>query len=440
MNKDQAKEKALEAIDNYRENLLDFQRDIWAHPELGFKEHRTAEKVADFFEDLGLEYESGIAVTGLRADAKGKNNDVRVAVLGELDAVTCKDHPDADPQSGAVHACGHHSQLAVMLGTAVALTQTGLMDQLAGDVSFIAVPAEEFVELDYRSKIKQEGAIEFFGGKQELIRLGVLDDIDIAAMIHLEGNCPDRIIRVAEGTNGFLGKTVRYVGKEAHAGGAPDQGVNALNAAMLGLMGIHAQRETFRDEDSIRVHPIITRGGDLVNIVPSDVGIETYVRGRSIDAILDANGKVNQALRGGAIAIGAEVEIEEIPGYLPLRTDLGLMDTFNENARNLIGDDNVQVSKHIGGSTDMGDISHMMPAIHPMIGGVEGNAHTRDYRVVDEDMANIVPAKAMAMTIIDLLWDDGAKAKDIVEQFEPVYSKETYLDMWREVVESSTEE
>ncbi len=439
MDKEAAKQKAIEAIDEYSEKLLEFTRDIWAHPELGYKEHRTAGKVKEFFDELGMTYESEIAITGIRADLRGKDSAVRIAVLGELDAVTCKDHPDADPDTGAVHACGHHSQLAVMLGTAVAMSQTDLMEHLAGDLAFIAVPAEEFVELDYRSKIRDEGKIEFFGGKQELIRLGVLDDVDMAAMIHLEGDAPERIMKIAEGTNGFLGKTVRYVGQEAHAGGAPDKGINALNAAMLGLMGIHAQRETFKDEDSIRIHPIITRGGDLVNIVPADVAIETYVRGRSIDAILDANSKVNRALRGGAMAIGAEVVIDEIPGYLPVRTDLGLMEAFNANARALIGEDNVQVSKFIGGSTDMGDISHIMPAIHPMVGGVAGSAHARDYRVVDEDMANIVPAKAMAMTLIDLLWDDAAEAKSIKEEFEPVYTKEAYLQMWRDVVEKSKE-
>ncbi len=440
MDKATAKQNAIAAIDEYTDRIHEFRRDIWAHPELGFKEHRTAKKVQEFFDELGLEYESEIAVTGVRADVKGKKSDIRMAVLGELDAVTCQDHPDADPDTGAVHACGHDSQLAVMLGTAVALTKTGLMEHLGGDVAFIAVPAEEFVELDYRSKIKAEGKIEFFGGKQELIRLGVLDDIDMAAMIHLQADEPERVIQVAEGTNGFLGKTVRYVGQEAHAGGAPDRGVNALNAAMLGLMGIHAQRETFKDEDSIRVHPIITKGGDLVNIVPADVTIETYVRGRSIDAILDANNKVNRALRGGAMAIGAEAQITELPGYLPVRTDLGIMEAFNANARELLGEEGVKVAKFMGGSTDMGDISHIMPAIHPMVGGVEGNAHARDYRMVDEEMTSIIPAKIMAMTVIDLLWDDAAEAARIKDEFEPMYTKEEYLEMWREVVEKSQSE
>ncbi len=436
MDKETAKQKAMEAIDAKADRIIEFAEDIWANPELGFKEFRTADKVMEFFEEIGLDYESGIARTGIRADVSGKSDDIRVAILGELDAVTCSDHPNADPETGAVHACGHHGQLAVMLGTAVGLTQTDIADDLAGALSFIAVPAEEFIQLEYREGLQEEGEIEFFGGKQELIRLGVMDDVDMAAMVHHQAETPQRVIKVAKGSNGFLGKTVRYEGQEAHAGAAPHYGVNALNAAMLGLMGIHAQRETFKDEDAIRVHPIITKGGDLVNIVPADVSLETYVRGRSIEAILDANDKVNRALEGGAHAIGAEVKIREIPGYLPLKSDLNLNDLYSDNVRALLGDEGVEEAEASGGSTDMGDISQIMPAIHPFVGGVEGKAHARDYRVVDPEMAYVVPAKAMAAMVIDLLWDDASAAKKVKDEYEPTYTKEEYLKMWRGLAKS----
>ncbi|MFO7942576.1 MAG: amidohydrolase [Bacillota bacterium] len=436
MDKGTAKKRALQAIDDYTPKIQEFHRDIWEHPELGYKEHRTAAKVAEFFEDLGLEYKTGLALTGVRAEAHGKSDDVRVAVMGELDAVINLDHPAAVAETGAVHACGHHSQLAAMLGTAVGLSHGGLLDSLGGDVAFIAVPAEEFVELGYRSILRERGDIEFFGGKQELIRLGVLDDIDMAMIVHLQAETPERVIKLAQGFLGFLGKTVRYLGREAHPAAEPHKGINALNAAMLGLISIHAQRETFRDQDSIRVHPIITRGGDLVNVVPAEVTLETYVRGRNIDAIMDANVKVNRSLSAGALAIGAEVQIEEIPGYLPLRTDDNLIEIFSQNAKTLLAENSVFTDDHDGGSTDMGDISHLMPAIHPMIGGVRGRLHARDYEIVDPDMTNIVPAKIMAMTLIDLLWDEAREAKRIKREFHPLYSKEGYLKMWRDLVEA----
>lgn len=431
MEKSQLKAAVCEAIDKRAEQIKEIRTDIWAHPELGFKETRTSDQVAGVFESLGLPYKTGLGVTGVRADLKGKTPGPTVAVFGELDAVVCWDHVNADRKTGAVHACGHDAQVASMLGAAMGLVDAGAKDFLGGNAAFFGVPAEEFVELEYRQRIMEEGKIEFFGGKQELLRLGCFDDVDIAEMIHVEADTPGRVVKLSAGSNGFVGKTVRYIGREAHAGAAPFLGTNALNAAMLGIFGIHAQRETFKDEDHIRVHPIITKGGDLVNIVPADVRMETYVRGARTDAIFDANKKVNRALRAGADAIGAEVAINEIPGYLPLRSCMPLSDLFEANAKRILGENGVETSEFSGGSTDMGDISHIIPAIHPYVGGIKGAAHTRTYEVVDLEMVSVVPAKILAMTVIDLLWDDAAEAKRIKAEFKPVYSKDGYLEMWR---------
>lgn len=434
MDKNELKKHLFQAIDERADEIRQIKNTIWAHPELGYKEKRTADLVASVFDELGLEYKTGLGITGVRADLKGKAEGPRVAVFGELDAVVCWDHPDADKETGAVHACGHDAQVAAMLGAAMGLVDTGAAQYLAGNVAFVGVPAEEFVELEFRQKLREEGKIEFFGGKQELLRLGVLDDVDMAEMIHTNSNHPGREITIGGGCNGFVGKTIRYIGKEAHAGGAPFLGVNALNAAMLGLMGIHAQRETFRDEDHIRVHPIITRGGDLVNIVPADVRMETYVRGARTEAIMEANEKVNRALRAGAMAVGAEVEINEIPGYLPLIPSQEFSRYFEENTKLVLGEKAVISGEFSGGSTDMGDISHIMPAIHPYVGGVDGAAHTRTYKTVDLDMVSVIPAKILAATVIDLLWDDASAAKAVMSAFKPVYTKEAYLKMWREFV------
>jgi amidohydrolase len=432
MEKHQLKEAACQAIDNRASLIRGIKTDIWAHPELGYKETRTADKVAEVFDALGLPYETGLALTGVRADLEGTEDGPTVAVLGELDAVVCWDHESADKKTGAVHACGHDAQVAAMLGCAIGLVDAGARDYLSGNVAFFGVPAEEFVELEYRQSIMDEGKIEFFGGKQELLRLGYLDDIDIAAMVHVDADTPGRVVNLSAGSNGFVGKTVRYIGQEAHAGAAPHLGVNALNAAMLGIFGIHAQRETFKDEDHIRVHPIITKGGDLVNIVPADVRLETYVRGAQTGAIFEANKRVNRALRAGAEAVGARVEISEIPGYLPLRSCLALSALFESNARDLLGKDAVRTSAFSGGSTDMGDISHIISSIHPYIGGIKGAAHTRSFQVVDLDMVSVIPAKILAMTVIDLLWDGAAEAKRIKEEFKPAFNKDEYLTMWRQ--------
>jgi len=246
-------------------------------------------------------------------------------------------------------------------------------------------------------------------------------------MIHSLNLPVEKKVVLGSKGNGFVGKKVQFIGKEAHAGSAPEEGTNALNAAMLAMNNIHANRETFLDGDHIRVHPIITKGGDLVNVVPADVQMETYVRGRTIEGIEDANKKVNRALKAGADAVGAKIKITEIPGYLPLLNNEDMDKVFKDNALTLVKEDEIEEGGEFGGSTDFGDVLHLMPAIHPFIGGVQGNIHTRDFRISDPETAYILPAKIMALTVVDLLFEGAKKANEIIEKFEPAMTKEEYL-------------
>lgn len=438
MKKNELKQALCEAIERRSEEIIALGDFLFKNPELGYKEVKAAAAVEGKFSALGLDYRKGLAKTGIKARLKGKAEGPTVALMGELDAVVCFDHPDADRSTGAAHCCGHNAQIAMMVGAAMGIVDTSAQDYLAGDIVFFAVPAEEYVEIDYRQRLRADGEVSFLGGKQELLHLGEFDDIDMAIMCHSESQTPGRIIRVPReggtGSNGFVGKSIRYIGKEAHAGGMPHEGVNALNAAMLGMMAIHANRETFKDADAIRVHPIVTKGGDLVNIVPADVRLETYVRGRNMDAIMDASAKVNRSLEAGAMAVGAKVEIEEIPGYLPLRNEEKMAHLFAANAIELLGEDAVEEARFMSGSTDMGDITHILPGIHPSIGGIEGRAHARDYVMIDPYMAYVVPAKVMAMTAVDLLWDDAAEAKGIIANFKPQMTKAEYFAMWEKLL------
>lgn len=173
-----------------------------------------------------------------------------------------------------------------------------MLDQLDGRVSFIGVPAEEFIELEYREQLKKEGKICYFGGKQELIRRGELDDVDMAMMFHAQDTGDMKAI-IGPESNGFIGKKIHFIGKESHAGSAPYEGINALNAAMLAINNVHALRETFRESERARFHPIITKGGDIVNVVPADVTMEAYVRARTIQGLSDINSRINQAILAG---------------------------------------------------------------------------------------------------------------------------------------------
>ena len=432
MEKSALKERVCHAIDSRRQDIIRIGKTILNQPEMGFKEEKTAALVKEVFSSLGLEFESEIAVTGVKATAKGRSSRLTAAVIGELDAVISPAHPTADPRTGAAHACGHNAQSAAMLGAACGLVLSGAMGELDGDVAFMAVPAEEFAELEYREQLKKNGVIRFFGGKQEFIRLGAFNDIDLAMMVHSQGGVAERKAFIHGKGSGFIGKTVRFAGREAHAGGAPEEGINALNAAMVALMCIHVQREVFKDEDGIRVHPIITKGGDLVNIVPADVRMETYVRGKSLGAILSANEKVNRAIRAGAYSTGAGVEINEIPGYLPLSQDRNFGELFALNAESLISAESVIRGVDMIGSTDMGDLSALMPVIQPTMGGFRGQAHSREFEIADEDAAYIVPAKAMAMTVVDLLADGASGGRKIKSGFTPAYQINEYLGMWHQ--------
>lgn len=430
--KEELKKAACEAIDKNKEKIIAFGDSIFAEPELGYKEVKTSKKFQTLLDELGFDHQDNVALTGVISNHKGKESKLKVALMGELDAVIVPAHPCADAQTGAAHACGHHCMLAGLAGVAYALHDTDIMEELSGDIALMAVPSEEFVELEYRNKLREEGKISFLGGKQEFVKLGVMDDVDVMVMQHTQST-HDKTIKANAGShaNGFVGKLVKYTGKEAHAGGAPFDGINALNAAEIGLMAIHAQRETFRDEDHIRVHPIITKGGDLVNIVPSDVRIETYVRGARVEAILDASQKVNRSLEAGAYAVGAQCEITELPGYLPVVCHEPLAELMYKNLCQLIGDEKVEcISGSSGGSTDAGDISHLLPTVHAYIGGAIGGAHCPDFAIEDKELAYITAAKALIMTAIDLLADGAETGIAVKESFKPVMTKEEYLRDW----------
>lgn len=431
MTKEQLKSQVCAAIAARKNDIKQLAENIWREPELGFKETKTAQKVEQAFEALGVPYRNKLALTGVKGRLKGGKASKRtIAVIGELDAILCAEHPDADDQTGAAHCCGHNAQIANMMAVTMGLIDSGAMPYLAGDVVPFAVPAEEYVELAYRNKLIEQGKISFIGGKPELISRGEFDDIDMALQIHLTSVKPERdngFIEISTTTNGFVGKLINYKGKPSHAAAAPHLGVNALNAAMMGIMGVNAIRETFQEKDYVRFHPIITQGGDLVNVTPSDVRLESYVRASNVPAMIDANERITRALVAGAMAVGADVEVKDLPGYLPLYNNSSLNNLLQQNAEHLIGEENVWVAKHMTGSTDTGDLSHIMPVSHPWIGSIRGGLHGKDYTVFDEDMAYIRPAQMMAMTIIDLLFDDAQPAEELLANYQPLMSKDEYL-------------
>lgn len=436
--KEQAKQLVLAAVDDNAAEIKRLGRQIWHNPELGYKERKTMDLMREVFDGLGMQSRTGIALTGVKGFLRGRSAGGVVAVAGDMDCVVCPEHPDADLETGGAHSCGHHSQVAAVLGTAIALARSGVMPWLDGEVQFLGMNAEEYVELDYRCRLVDRGVVPFVGGKASWIALGELDGVDLYLASH-SGQLKGRAVGVQRGgTNGFIGKMIRFSGRESHAGAAPQDGVNALNAAVVGLVALFAQRETFPEAESIRIHPIITKGGDLVNVVPADVRLETYVRGRTMEGIFAANAKLDRSMRGAAMALGATVDIRTLPGYLPQRPDLAVplvLDLLETNAVNALGEENVlpgSAADFTTASSDFGDVSHVIPAARITTGGVAGAGHSKDFRVTDEDASYVAPVKVFASTIVDLLWDGAAALREAKSSYRQALSPSEYVAMWRE--------
>ena len=189
-NAEQLNRRVVDEIDKHADEIMGISKTILIHPELGFKEHKTSALAEGVLNDLGIETRNGLGITGVKGRLEGSSFGPSILVMGELDSNIVPQHPLADPDTGAAHACGHHCQIGNMLGVAYGLVRSGVMSELAGGVNFIAVPAEEFLELEYRTGLREAGKIEFLGGKPELIALGELDDSDICMLTHATTDPP----------------------------------------------------------------------------------------------------------------------------------------------------------------------------------------------------------------------------------------------------------
>lgn len=415
---EELKRRLIVQIDSRRDDIIALAETILHHPERGYCEFKTAELVKNELVKLGLTPLSGLAITGVRADIDSGRPGPKIAIMGELDALTIPTHPFADPETGAAHACGHHAQIAMMLAAAAALVP--VIRELSGSIAFIAVPAEEFQSLDYCRKLIAEKKIAFCGGKPEFIRLGLLDDISAVLMIHAGHDT-----FTAESFNGFCMKQITFTGKAAHGGLRPWDGINAASMARQAMNMIDAQRDIFDDKDCVRIHGIVSDGGTAVNVVPARAIMELQVRARTPDAVKHLSVVVDRCVRGAALAFGGRVRIENLGGYMPYKTCPKVDAIHAANLKELTGAVLGNFG-HRGSSTDMGDVSMLMPALHAYSGGFSGSPHAKDFIVTDPDKAYVEGAKLLAMDAVDLLSNDAAKAKELAS-LRPVMDKATYF-------------
>ena len=439
---DRIERKILEIIEQNKEAVMHMGRDIYEHAEMGFREYRTTGQIGQALEDLGISCQKGLAVTGIKGYLKPvKEQECTIAVIGEMDALPISDHTYTNPETGAAHACGHNAQIAALYGAAMALCDPEVKESLGGNVAFMAVPSEEFVDTEFKKQLMDQNIIQYAGGKSELIRIGAFDDISIAVGHHILPEAEGFVLANGS-TNGFVNKITYFHGKAAHAAGAPEKGRDALNAAMLAIHAIDIQRETFRDEDSVRIHSFLPRAGEAMNIIAEHTCIESSVRAKNIKAIREAAEKYDRSMRAGAIGLGCNAEIITLPGYLPTvpLKDPSLMsqvlvDLSEEEQR---AGRNYPVEYrnadfHEAGSTDFGEVSSILPLYQFRTGGYKGELHNTNISVEDEQLAYVEPAKIFALTVYRMLKDHAAEAKKIVEAFEPVMTKQQYFDYMQEM-------
>lgn len=428
---DRIEQKILQIIDQNAGRLIADGRALFCAAERGFAEHETAKMTAQKLRAMGLDAREGLAVTGVKAMI-GKQDGPTVAVIGELDGIMCSEHPEAVAGTGMSHACGHNAQMMGMFGAALALSDPEVAASLDGRVAIFAVPAEEYLPGDIRESLRKAGKIRYYSGKSELIRLGEFDDVDISLTTHahMVPNADCDLLLGNNSVSGFIGKTAVFKGKAAHAAAAPHEGINALNAAALGLAALGMVRETFQEKDYVRVHPVMRAGSGAVNVVPQEAVLDMMVRARTMAGIAEASGKTDRAFRGAAAALGAEVAIKDAQGYMPVieRPADPVLFAAAAALGGGLSVKGITPGLQNAASTDAGDLTHIMPVLNFTFGGSKGALHSRDFTVTDEELFYVTPAKLLALTAYRLLRGGAGEAGSIMEAFTPAFSRKGYLD------------
>ena len=431
---DETGQRILRLIDVHKDQIIAFAEDIAVHPEPGYEEFRTAGKTAEVLKNLGYKVTEHLARTGVKG-TKSIKEGPSLTVIGELDAIGCHSHPNANPVTGVAHACGHHAQMAAMIGCAIAMADPDVQKCLAGTVNFLAVPAEEYIDADKRARLKKEG-IEFCCGKSEMIRTSVFDDTDIALTTHVHMVPVEEDFYLGNpACNGYSAERVTVRGKAAHGAIDPWNGVNALSITTSAIQMMGLMRETFREEDHVRLHNVIRKAGDVINSVPDEAIVETKVRAASLDKICEITDMVNRAYAGSAYAFGGKIEMEKLQGYMPIiprAADNALIEAADDLGLNYR---TVQKGDFNNACTDVGDLSHFVPVVNFTFKGFEGKLHGADFKITDPEKAYILPAKLLALTVYKLLKNGGQEAKKIAKSYTPVFNKESYIQYVKNTIE-----
>jgi len=372
-------------VEAQREELIELSLGIHQNPELGFQEVTASRRLTSYLKQNGFKVEKGICQLATAFSGEYGSGKPRTALLAEYDAL---------PELG--HACGHNIIAASAVGAGVALKSA--IDQLGGSVVVIGTPAEEL-----------------HCGKGIMVQRGAFDDIDAAMMVH-----PSIVDVASTQALACISLEVEFIGKAAHAAALPEDGINALEAMILAFNGINSLRQHIRDE--ARIHGIITKGGEAANVVPAHAAGNFLVRTEDEAYLDELKGKVLNCFKAASLASGARLEYKwsEVY-YAPLRVNMALAEVFSKNLEAL-GRKVAPPPNRAFGSTDMGNVSTVVPSIHPTvaIAPIEVLPHSPEFcSAAASEMGHrglIDGAKALAMTVVDLIAQPEVMAR-IKEEF-----------------------
>jgi amidohydrolase len=365
--------KVKDSVESQKQQLIQLSLNIHDNPELGFKEEKAAAWLTSYLEDNGFHVERGIAGLTTAFRATYGQGSPRIALLAEYDAL---------PKIG--HGCGHNIIAASAVGAGVA--SKSIIDQLGGSIVVMGTPGEEV-----------------FGGKIDMVKAGVFKEIDVAMLVHPEvRNMPTEEALACS----FL--EVEFFGRPAHAAGQPHMGINALDAMILAFTSINSLRQHIRGD--ARIHGIITDGGEAPNIVPAHSAAMFLVRALDNAYLAELKDKVLNCFTGASVASGARLEYRwRDRTYALMKSNMTLVGLFKQNLE-LLGRKVEAFDPNFGlGSTDMGNVSQVVPSIHPTIAIAprEVLIHTPEFAAAAASQGGheglMDAAKAMAMTVVDIL-------------------------------------
>ncbi len=358
--------------------------DLWAHPELGYQETYTAARITEFLAAHAPDVEiTSFARTGLKLRL-GTGQSRAVALVAELDALIVPAHPAADPTTGAVHACGHHTQVGIACAVIAELANKPW--DLPYDLVVVFVPAEEYIDLDTRRALRDAGEIAWFGGKPEAMRLGVFDDVDVAVLTHtMGGGYPTPTVELDCDLAGFSYKHVTFHGRAAHAGFVPFAGVNAASMAVLYQTAIGLGRQQLREDVLARLNPVVTGAPMTTNVIPDTARVSTDVRTVDLPYMAELSAKLDAMAEGAALALGGVAQIDTEVGYLPFRQHRPLSQPFRDAFRAGVPGIGALLDDRGGSAAagDVGDLSVMLPCIQVGYSGLEGTVHGADLHLAD---------------------------------------------------------